>query len=110
MKREERLLALEQQARNRAVKGWAFRDLPRAENDAIRVFLAGGPCPERYLRGYALAREQLGLGIKDWYEAFAEAAMMLVPGWDATVDLTEEQERYCEQAADSKAYRPQEER
>jgi hypothetical protein len=31
------------------------------EAAAIKVFLAGGPCPEEYKRIYALAREQLGL-------------------------------------------------
>jgi hypothetical protein len=57
--------AAEQLARNRAVKGWAFRlgDSPEdeAEAAAILVFLAGGPCPAKHQSGYALARAQLGL-------------------------------------------------
>lgn len=110
MTREEKLLALEQQARNRAVKGWAFRGLPDDQDAAIRSFLAGGPCPPEYRSGYALAREQLRLGPKDWYEAFAEAARELIPGWNHTIDLTEDQEQYCEIAADSKAERPEEEK
>ena len=61
MKASEKRAALEQLARDRSVKGWAFRDLPAEEKDAIRAFLAGGDCPEKYRRSYALAREQLKL-------------------------------------------------
>jgi hypothetical protein len=142
MKREEKLLAMERQARDRSVHGWAFRALDKPDQfilnhqaiheaepgacrpcdevcrwkesqgvvEAIRAFLDGGPCPEDCRRGYALAREQLKLGPKDWYEAYAEAAHYLVPGWNAFMDLTGEQERFCEMAADSKAERPEEER
>ena len=51
MKAAEKQAALEQLARDRAVKGWAFRlgDTPadQAEKAAIRAFLDGGPCPEQ---------------------------------------------------------------
>jgi hypothetical protein len=65
MKAAEKRAAAEQLARDRAVKGWAFRlgDSPedQAEKAAIRKFLAGGECPEKYMGSYALAREQLKL-------------------------------------------------
>lgn len=61
MNKAERLAATEQQARNRAVKGWVFRDLPEDEQEAIKAFLRGGPCPEKYRRTYALCRAQLKL-------------------------------------------------
>jgi len=82
----------------------------QAEAGAIRAFLDGGPCPPDYRRLYDLAREQLRLGPKDWYEAFADAAHGLVPGWDATMELTQDQESYCEAAADSVAIRPEAEK
>jgi hypothetical protein len=59
--KSEKRAAAEQLARNRAVKGWAFRDLPEDEQEAIKAFLNGGPCPEGYRRTYALARKQLKL-------------------------------------------------
>jgi hypothetical protein len=110
MNREEKLLALEQQARARATHGWVFRTIPSEQVAAIRCFLDGGPCPEEYRAAYATAREQLKLGPKDWHEAFAEAAAQVHPGWNHTVDLTADEEAYCEAAADSKAIRPPEER
>jgi hypothetical protein len=61
MNASERAKATEQLARDRAVRGWAFRGLPAEEVAAIRAFLEGGPCPEQYKSGYALAREQLRL-------------------------------------------------
>jgi hypothetical protein len=65
MKAAEKRAATERLARTRAVKGWAFRlgSSPEDEReiDAILVFLDGGPCPEQYRSGYALARAQLGL-------------------------------------------------
>jgi hypothetical protein len=51
----------EKLARNRAVKGWAFKGLPEEENDAIIAFINGGTCPESYKRLYALSCRQLGL-------------------------------------------------
>jgi hypothetical protein len=48
-------------ARNRAVKGWAFKDLPEKENEAIKEFLNGGPTPDGYEGIYNLCRRQLGL-------------------------------------------------
>lgn len=38
----------EEQRRARVVKGWAFRDLPDAEKEAIRAYLDGGPVPAGY--------------------------------------------------------------
>lgn len=65
MNAAERRAATEQQARTRAVHGWAFRlgdsEQDQAEKAAIRLFLDGGPCPEEYRSAYALAREQLKL-------------------------------------------------
>jgi len=46
----------------------------------------------------------------DWYEAFANKAHELVPGWNFTIDLTPEQEKICEAHADSVAPRPEAER
>lgn len=83
------------------------------EADDIRAFLNGGPCPAKHRSSYDLAREQLKLGHKDWYEAFADAAHGYVPGWDITgymTDLTDEQEAYCLAAADSVADRPEAEK
>lgn len=57
----EKLAKLDKIARSRAVKGWVFEGLPAEENQAIKEFLAGGPCPDRYRRLYALSRTQLGL-------------------------------------------------
>jgi len=48
-------------ARNRAVKGWSFKDLPDEEEDEIKAFLHGGPVPKGYERMYNLCRRQLGL-------------------------------------------------
>lgn len=62
MNAAEKLAARELLAKTRATHGWAFRDLPEAEVQAIRDFLLGdGPCPEDYTHAYALTREQLGL-------------------------------------------------
>lgn len=61
MNAKERLAAKEQQAKTRTVHGWAFRGLPEDECQAIKEFLDGGPCPEKYKHLYALCREQLGL-------------------------------------------------
>ena len=47
---------------------------------------------------------------KDWYEAFAEAAHRIVPGWSWEKDLTPEQEAEVEAAADKVAGRPEEEK
>jgi hypothetical protein len=47
---------------------------------------------------------------KDWYEAFADKAHELIPGWDFTTDLTPEQEEACLKHADSLAERPEAER
>jgi hypothetical protein len=51
----------ELRARNWAVKGWAFKDLPEKENEAIIKFLDGGKCPEGYEKFYALCRRHLKL-------------------------------------------------
>jgi hypothetical protein len=52
---------LDDLARSRAVKGWAFGNLPAEAEVAIREFLGGGPCPKYYQTVYALCRTQLGL-------------------------------------------------
>jgi hypothetical protein len=61
MNRAQHQAAREQQARSRAVHGWAFRGLPDSEAAEIRAFLAGGPCPPQHREVYDLCREQLGL-------------------------------------------------
>jgi hypothetical protein len=38
----------EEQRRARVVKGWAFRNLPEHEAEAIRSYLDGGPVPAGY--------------------------------------------------------------
>jgi hypothetical protein len=64
MSRAEKTAAAEDQARRRAVRGWAFR-APSGEDDAIRAFLAGGECPEQYRASWELARAQLRLAPLD---------------------------------------------
>ena len=106
MNSRERAEALERLARQRAVHGWAFRGLPQEENDAISAFLHGkGPCPEGYRGTYRLCRKHLKLGPKDWYEAFGEAVHSIGKQWP--MDLTEAEEKYCEEFADSMADRPE---
>ena len=67
MNKEEKRIAAEQLARNRTVKGWAFRlggsTKPEdvAEMAEIEAFLDGGPCPDRYRETYRLERERLKL-------------------------------------------------
>lgn len=46
----------------------------------------------------------------DWYEAFANKAHEIHPGWNYMIDLTPEEERQCEEAADKVAPRPEEEK
>jgi hypothetical protein len=48
--------------------------------------------------------------MKDWYEAFADKAHELIPDWDPLEDMTPEQEKTCEDHADSVAIRPEAER
>lgn len=80
------------------------------EAEDIRIFLNGGPCPEKYRAAYAQARIDLKMGPKDWYEAFAEAAEGIkANGWP-TEPMAPELESYCEDAADSIAERPEAER
>jgi hypothetical protein len=106
MNRAEKKAALEDLARNRAVKGWAFEDLPESEVKEIRMFLEGGTCPAKHRSSYELAREQLKLGPKDWYEAYAEAVSSI--GKSFPDILTDDEDKYCEDAADSVAERPKE--
>lgn len=64
--------------------------------------LHGGPDPE-------WARE-IASPEADWYEEFANAAHLIHPGWTPYIDLTPEETAACEQYADARATRPQEER
>jgi hypothetical protein len=61
MDKAQKRQALEQLARNRTVKGWAFRDLTEEMRSSVLAFLDGGECPEGCERTYALCREQLKL-------------------------------------------------
>jgi hypothetical protein len=78
--RAEKRAAAEQLARDRAVRGWAFRlggsaeDL--AEKAAIRAFLDGGPCPGKHRASYALARQQLHLDPADPADPDLQAAWL----------------------------------
>jgi hypothetical protein len=80
MTKAQKLAATEQLARNRTVKGWAFRGLPPLEVQAIRAFLDGGPCPAGYQAMFALAREQLRLPDR-WVRADAD-----IPTWELAAD------------------------
>jgi hypothetical protein len=108
MNKAEKHQAAEQQARNRAVKGWAFRDISQKEKEEILRFLAGGPVPPLYAKAYAMARVQLRLGPKDWYEAFADCVHSLGKEWPD--DITPEENAYCAASADTYAPRPAAER
>lgn len=45
-----------------------------------------------------------------WYEAFADKAHEVHPGWNWMIDLTPDEEKQCEAAADSVASRPEAEK
>lgn len=96
-------------ARNRAVKGWAFRledGSPRVAE--YRAFVRGyGPCPSEHLSTYRLCRRQLGLTM-DWYEAFADAVHAMGKKWPD--ELTKEEEAIAEMHADDVAPRPEAEK
>ncbi len=38
----------ERARRRRVMHGWAFKDLPKEEEEAVRAYLDGGPVPEGY--------------------------------------------------------------
>jgi hypothetical protein len=110
MDREQKYEATEALARQRAVKGWAFRDLTEEEFADVKIFLKGGPCPARWFNAYARERETLNLSPKDWDEAYADAAHSLGKGPDWwKEDMSPEEETYCLYAADSVADRPESE-
>lgn len=86
MNRAQKLAATEQQARTRTVHGWAFRQLPDDEKQAIKAFLDGGACPASYHTMYTLARQQLKLPpapLMDWTRADGDGDL---PTWQLTAD------------------------